>query len=148
MVEVAIEEVDAESVVAWTENALDILDALHSNGDRVAFRVPPETMFFIAELVTGWRDEARRGVVPAPRSYDEHHLRQLVTYWFNITKLTDDDKKALDVEFTPPEGRAFADALVGAVGAAMSASPALAEFAVNLEREWRECQPAFVVPTT
>ena len=143
MVYLELDGVEPNAVVAWCDNALEILDAIHRSGDEVPFRVPPETLFFIAELVTGWRDTASDGDHLPSQRFDDEHVRQIVTYWFNITKLTEDERERLAISFTPEEGRPFADALAAGVGAAMAASPALTEFAARLEAAWRECQPSF-----
>jgi hypothetical protein len=143
VVDLELDGVEPSAVVAWCVNALDILDAVHRNSDKVPFRVPPEALFSMAELVTGWRDAASAGNDLGRQGFDEEHVRLLVTYWFNITKLTEDERGRLGISFTPPDGRPFADALAAAVGAAMTASPSLADFAARLEAAWRECQPSF-----
>ena len=143
MVELDVDGVEPRAVVAWCANALELLDALRERGDQLPFRIPAETMFFIAELVGGWMDTAAAGHPIRSRTFDEEHVRQIVTYWFNITKLTAAELERLEVSFTPPEGRPFADALAAAVGVAMASSPVLADFARRLEAEWQECQPLF-----
>ena len=148
MVDLHLDGVEPRAVVVWCANALQILDAIHEHGDRLAFRIPPESLFFIAELVTGWRDTAAAGTSLGSQTFDDEHVRQLVTYWFNITKLTEEERTELGIAFTPPDGRVFADALASAVGAAMAASPALTDFAVRLEAAWRDCQPSFAAVET
>lgn len=143
MAHLELEHVDPDAVLAWCDNSLDILDALHRNADKVPFHIPPETIMFLVELVTEWRDVAARGQQVEGRAFEDEHVRQLVTYWFNVTKLSEDERDLLGISFTPPAGRSFADALAAGVADAMTASPALADFAARLETAWRSCQPAF-----
>jgi hypothetical protein len=140
---VSFDEVEHPSVQAWCENALVILAILRKHPDKVPFRIPTETLLHLEEIVTEWRFDAMSGHMPAPREYGDDELRQLILYWFNITKLTEEERDRLGIRFTPPAGRAFADALAAAVGGAMVASPALTAFADRLEAEWQECQPGF-----
>ena len=144
MIVVAFEVVPCESIVAWCDNALEILAVLDRHPDKLPFRIPQETVLHLEQIVSSWRYDALGGCMPPPRSYAADELRQVVLYWFNITKLTEEERDRLGIVFTPPSGRAFADALAAAVGGAMSSTPELAAFVGRLETEWRACQPAFV----
>ena len=144
MILVAFEEVACESIVAWCENALGILAVLRRHPDKLPFRIPPETVLELEQIVTGWQHQAMGGCIPPARSYTVDELRQLVLYWFNISKLTEDERDRLGILFTPPAGRAFANALAAAVGTAMRSTPDLTAFVGRLEVEWEECQPSFI----
>jgi len=142
---VRFEDVDLASIGAWCENALAILDVLRRQPEKLPFRIPIETLLELETIVDGWRLEAAGGRSPSPREYSSDELRQLIVYWFNITKLTSADRDRLGITFTPPAGRAFADALAMAVGAAIACTPELSGFADRLESEWQACQPGFAV---
>lgn len=141
---VTFEDVEHRSIDAWCDNALTILSVLRTQPEKVPFRIPPETLLQLEQIVVAWQVEATAGRWPAPRSYAVDELRQLILYWFNITKLTEEERDRLGIQFTPPAGRAFADALASAVGTAMAAVPELIDFAQRLESAWQECQPASV----
>lgn len=140
---VTFTDVAPGSIAAWCENALAILAVLRRHPDKIPFRIPPESLLLLEDIVVEWQREASAGFVPGPREYAADDLRQLILYWFNITKLTDEERDRLGISFTPPAGRAFADALAVAVGASLAGSPELASFADRLEASWRECQPGF-----
>jgi hypothetical protein len=141
---VSIREVERGSVEAWCDNALAILDSLRRQAEKAPFRIPAETLCALEAIVHDWRADACSGRTPQPRAYEPDELRQLILYWFNVTKLTESERDRLGIEFTPPEGRAFADALADAVGEVLFASDELREFAERLAAAWQECQPAFV----
>lgn len=138
-----IDVADARSTRVWCRNALQILDALGEKAGKVPFSLPTESRLLLETLVCDWLREAELGRPPQARQYETDEFRQLVLYWFNITKLTVDDRERLDIVFTPPDGRVFADALATAVADVLFASPELMAFAARLEQEWLDCQGAF-----
>ena len=138
-----IDAVDVDSTRVWCRNALDILRALGEHPASVPFALPSESRLLLESMVCGWLRDAELGRGPQIRDYETDEFRQLVLYWFNITKLTDEERARLGIVFTPPEGRAFADALAAGVADALFASPELTAFASRLEDEWRDCQVGF-----
>lgn len=138
-----IDVVDANSTRVWCRNALDILGALEDKAEKVPFSLPPESRLLLETMVCDWLREAECGRPPQPRDYRTDEFRQLVLYWFNITKLTEDERERLGIVFTPPDGRAFADALAAGVADVLFASPELTAFAARLEQAWQDCQPGF-----
>ena len=143
MAVVTFGEVEHAAIDAWCENALAILSVLRRHPDKVPFRIPQETLLRLEQVVSEWHCDARAGRTPPPREYDTDELQQLIVYWFNVTKLTEDERDRLGIQFTPPAGRAFADALAVAVGGALASSPELSAFVDRLEAAWQECQPGF-----
>ena len=138
---------DARSTSAWCTNALHILKALGDNPDKVPFGLPPESRFLLETIVLDWLRDAELGRTPQIGDYETDEFKQLIVYWFNITKLTPEDRDRLGITFTPPEGRAFADAVAAGVAGALFASPELTAFAQRLEEAWRDCQVAFAAST-
>lgn len=143
MTVVSFDDVEPGSIAVWCDNALEILGVLREHQEKLPFRIPPETLLLLEDIVAGWSHEAVAGRPPAPRTYGTDELRNLILYWCNITKLTEDERDRLGIRFTPPAGRPFADALARAVGGAMAAQPELTAFAERLEATWQECQPGF-----
>ena len=135
---------DAPSTRVWCENALHILKALGENPDKVPFGLPPESRFLLETIVLDWLRNAELGRTPQIGDYETDEFKQLIVYWFNITKLTPEERDRLGITFTPPEGRAFADALAAGVAEALFSSEELTDFARRLEESWRDCQAAFV----
>lgn len=144
-IDIAIGAVPAASILAWVANANRILDRLVANPTRAPFRIPPETVLGMRDALDAMcpRDLAPDDLVEHALAFEPGALRDLITYWFNITKLTEDQRADLDIEFGIADGEAFAQALAAAVGTAMASHPPLAEFAARLAAEWEECQPSF-----
>lgn len=145
VVEVAIAAVPAASITAWVANANRILDRLVASATRAPFRIPPETVLAMRDALDAMSppDAGADDLVEQALMFEPGVLRDLITYWFNITKLTDAQRADLDIEFGVADAEDFAQALAAAVGAAMVAHPPLAEFAARLAAEWEECQPSF-----
>lgn len=168
-VELRIGPAPAASAVAWVTKANTILDRLVASAAHLPFRLPLETVAVMRETlakllpcdaaVADHEHSSGEAVINLfddasdPRgqswvlSFDPGTLHEVIVYWFNITKLTEEQRARFGVVFHDPEADAFADALGGALGAAMIAHPDLAAFAERLGREWDECQPAFAAAT-
>lgn len=168
-VELRIGPAPAASAVAWVTKANAILDQLVANAAHLPFRLPLETVAVMRETLAkllpcdkavAGRDHASgEAVIDLFDDHADHRgqswvlsfepatLHEVIVYWFNITKLTEEQRARFGVVFHDPEADAFADALGGALGTAMIAHPDLAEFAQRLGREWDECQPAFSAAT-
>ena len=145
-IELHIRSVPASSARAWLANATHTLDQLAANQSAAPFRLPPEMLARMRETVAALAPDPDRGegdTGPAVLSFSAPELHDVVTYWFNITKLTAEQRRDLDIRFGVEEGAAFGDALAAAVGEAMVAHPDLAAFADRLAAEWDDCQPAF-----
>ena len=144
MITLTVSGVPSAAATVWCENALEILDALGLHAEKLPFRFPLEAARAMRTLVAEWRTAAAQG--PAFDWTDEFEpaeFQPLVVYWFNITRLTDDDRARLGITFTPDDGRAFADAVAAAVAEAMLESPPLAKLVDRLASAWEDCQPGF-----
>ena len=144
MITLTISDVPSTAAVAWCENARDVLNALEMHDEKLPFRFPAEAARSMRGLVADWRAAATAG--PSFHWSDEFEpaeFQPLVVYWFNITRLTEDDRARLGITFTPDEGRAFADAVAASVATAMMESPPLAKLVDRLASAWADCQPAF-----
>lgn len=150
---VRLEPVPAGAAHAWAAHANRVLERLLQRPGAAPFRIAPETIAdmraVIARLCRSVDREAAlagggpRTEVSATLALDPGVLRDFMTYWFNITQLTEAQRATLNIECGDRAGRPFGMALAAALGRAMAGHPSLAEFATRLARQWEHCQPAF-----
>ena len=144
MITLTVSGVPSSAATVWCANALDVLDALGSHAEKLPFRFPAEAAEAMRGLVTEWQAAAAGGATfDWTDDFEPAEFQPLVVYWFNVTRLTDDDRARLGISLTPEDGRAFADAVAAAVAEAMVASPPLAKLVDRLASAWADCQPAF-----
>lgn len=120
-VTVSLGPMPAETVLVWTENTIRIVQALAESKDKLPFRFPDDVSLTFEDYLYEWREVARRsGVFEWEEEADVAFVRHLVTYWFNISSMSDEELGRFGVTWSPPEGAPFFDALAGAVVAALA----------------------------
>ena len=144
MITLTVSGVPSLAATAWCNNAIEVLDALDAGAEKLPFRFPDEAARAMRQLVADWLAVAAAGAsFDWTDEFDAAEFQPLVVYWFNITRLTEEDRARLGISFSPEEARVFADAVAAAVAQAMMASPPLAKLVDRLASAWADCQPAF-----
>jgi hypothetical protein len=143
LIAVTIAPVSAASAQAWVENADRVLDCLERGREKVPFALPIETLEQLRDFLDEVCAQVGNDTSEVTVEFEVTELRNLMTYWFNITMLDETQRDRLGIAWTPPRGRGFADALAGGVASAMANVPELAAFAGQLAVAWEDCQPQF-----
>ena len=118
--------VPQQAAQAWLDVTKRNIDRLLDAGSRAPFRLPTEVATQLHHVLDEWR-----GALRADGSYlyegDEEVLvaRRLLTYWLNIVSLSEDQRRALDIEDWPAEATLFEAALGRAILASLGADERL-----------------------
>jgi hypothetical protein len=98
------------------------LRTLRPQRDRMPFRLPDEVSLAIEGHLLRWHETAATGgsLFHVVEQIDDDELRLLVRYWANLDSLTDEQVRALGVDWSSAEDRPFFDALVQGVSRALA----------------------------
>lgn len=125
--------VSAEATRVWTGHHLGSLAVLRGQLDQLPFSLPIEVLETFVLLLAEWNGLAVDGTdFEWQQEMDSLHLRMLVQYWANLDYLSDDQVRALGLDWSPPEGAPFFAALAEAVARALADDEASGDFAASL----------------
>lgn len=125
--------VSSEAARTWTAHHLGSLETLREKLDQLPFSLPTEVLQAFVFLLGEWHRHAEtNSVFEWQREMDPLQLRMLVQYWANLDYLSDDQVRALDLSWSPPEGAPFFAALAEAVAQALADDDSSGDFAASL----------------
>ena len=117
--------VEVESARCWLPHVLDRLRIVRTKQHLLPFRFPTDVADDIDALLTAWlrhADATTTADFHWVGILDEEHVRHLVQYWANLDSMTDEQVRALGVDWSPSGGRPFFVALATAVAEALAAA--------------------------
>ena len=121
---IEIGPVDVGAARCWLAHVLRNLAVVRRNRQLLPFRLPDEVADDLDLLLSSLLEHAEGtdgdefrwgGLLAADR------VRLLVHYWANLDSLSDDQVRALGVDWSPPAGRPFFVALTEAIAVALAA---------------------------
>lgn len=117
--------VDAAAAEGWTGHMLANLALLRTRLDKLPFRLPPEIVDELSDLLRQWNDHAREAIEDGNAPFvweadlEEDDLHRLVQYWANLDSLPDEIIDRLGVTKPPFATKLFFDALAAGVAEAL-----------------------------
>ena len=135
--------VSARSAVVWLANANQVLDQVDRGREKLPFRMPDEALDELRAFLCEASAVAQHEPFVMCAEHDPQRLKHMISYWFNVTQLDETQRARLGIQWSPPDGREFGDALAAGVATAMASSPELTDYAARLASAWAVCQPAF-----
>ena len=117
--------VDAAAAKGWTGHMLANLALLRTRLDKLPFRLPPEIVDELCDLLGQWHDHAK-DAIDARTSFvweadlEADDVQRLVRYWANLDSLPDDIIDRLGVTKPPFPTKLFFDALAAGVAEALT----------------------------
>ena len=136
-IEVRVGPTASNAALVWIDNTTLILAAVRAHPEMLAEPVPSDVLDLFDRFLIAWRDVASA----SPDFYwvaraGAEEVTRLVESWATIDRIPDDRLHAVGVDWAPPEGRPFFEALTPGVLAALEAHAETQELAAALARQW------------
>ena len=133
----------AEVARIWLDNSAGIVAGARRHRYELSITVEEPLLDLVEAYLVLWRDAAE-GVDTFhwQADVDPDHVREIVSQWLLLARLTDDDLRVIGCQWAPPETQPCYDALLQGVIAALDQDPDTRAMARQLQAEPPGTPPA------